>query len=406
MSSVHIIGAGPVGISTGILIRLLSPQTPVRISERYREYQRQHLVRLLPESIEGMIQVPALRDLQKQLQGNCAIRTYDLENLLLNQARKLGIEILYEQISDPTQIRARFPTTRHIIAADGAHSLCRSQIFNNDLRFKTPLQYAIEVKYEVNQKAHRLPTDKVLALEEEFGSFRPIEYIGKFKGGVTPVTLWILVDYDTYKQMENATFKEPYNLRKHSQKIPPKLLTSIHNWLGARCEIFHEVRSIERITRLELTAYASRNVVKMDHGLHWSLVGDAALGVPFFRSLNNGMISSSLLARAIAADLLPESSLSLKQRLEKKLICWIWKILPSALKGSDESCSAYLKRYAIQQTWLAYKEYLKAALKSQVVRFLNFLLWLKCMLSNEWYKQMDLDPFNKPSSESALARVY
>jgi 2-polyprenyl-6-methoxyphenol hydroxylase-like FAD-dependent oxidoreductase len=400
MPHVHVVGAGPVGLSFAIQAKLLlnkrQMEADVSVSEHHTTYKRQHLVRLTPESIQGMIELPAFNNLQKQLRLNCAIRTHDLEKLLLREARALGIKIIYEHIDDPKQLPIRYPGVSHLVGADGSHSLCRTKIFKNELLFKRPLQYAIEVKYEINQQGQRLPTDKILALEEAFGSFRPIEYIGKFKAGVTPITLWILVDPSIYMAMAPATFKEPYNLRQDSHKIPPKLLTSIQNWLQARCQLFGEVRSSERITRLELTAYSSYHVTRHENGVQWCLVGDAALGVPFFRSLNNGMLSATSLAQAISQDIIHSGSNRLDQRIKRTLISWTWKLLPSSLKGCDAASSAYLKLYAIQQTWLAYKEYTRAYFKSWVIRFLSFLLWLKSILANEWYGQMDLEPFARP----------
>lgn len=400
MPDVHIIGAGPVGLATAIQIKLRAPKTKVRITERHKIYQRQHVVRLNPESIKGMIALPPLADLHRQLSKRNVIRTHDLENLLLEQAKKLGVEILYKKVEAPREILSEFPQTAHIVGADGSHSLCRKQLFGNRFLFSKPLQYVIEIKYEVTGTTQRLPTEKILELESRFGDFRPIEYIGKLKEGVTPVTLWVLVDEKTFTDMKGATFKTPYFLRQDKNKMPSKLLTTIHNWIGARSELLGDIRARTdaRITTLKLGAYASLQVTRKERNVQWTLVGDAALGVPFFRSLNNGMIASTAAARAIAEDILERGSKkTFFQKTYQTLKSWIWTLVfPSSARSYSKDSSFAMKTYAVSQTWLAYKEYTFAFLKSLAIRVLTVLLWLKKRL-REFFEQMDLEPFNIPA---------
>lgn len=401
--SVSIIGGGPVGLSTAIQIKLKQPQTKIRIFERYNIYKRQHIVLLSPSSIKAMTAAPALKELYKRLRVHASIRTHDLENLLIKQARELGIEILYEQIKDPREIPLRFPDTRHVIGADGAHSLCRKSIFNDDLRFSKQLQHAIEVKYEVKGDTRRLPTEHILKLESRFGSFRPVEFIGRRKTETTPVTFWILVDKSTFDQMKEATFKTPYSLSQDRNKIPQTVLNAISNWMGARNSILGDIQSEipEKISSLSLPSYASKWVTKNESNVQWSLVGDAAFGVPFYRSINNGMICSSLLAQAVVNDLKEhQKPANLQQKLTKQIL----HLVPSFLKGFDDNSSNAMKIYAIKQTWIAYKEYTLAFLKSYAITLLSYLLWLKRIM-NDWISQMDVTPFTLPTSPAAQSQL-
>lgn len=56
----------------------------------------------------------------------------------------------------------------------------------------------------------------------------------------------------------------------------------------------------ERIGSITLSTYKANNVVKRHNGRSWALVGDAALGVPYFRSANAGLKCDTKLSKLLA----------------------------------------------------------------------------------------------------------
>ena len=60
-----------------------------------------------------------------------------------------------------------------------------------------------------------------------------------------------------------------------------------------------------KISKLTLSMYAAKKFATLaEGGQAWFFVGDAAMGVPYFRALNSGMIVGSQLALIVTRDLL------------------------------------------------------------------------------------------------------
>lgn len=91
----------------------------------------------------------------------------------------------------------------------------------------------------------------------------------------------------------------------------PELSRSVKIWLNARADKEERVKGSERMTAVKLRCYASRKVAttlptqgsqgqrNTAQPVSVFLVGDAAYGVPFFRSLNNGILSGTKLAETL-----------------------------------------------------------------------------------------------------------
>jgi hypothetical protein len=165
------------------------------------------------------------------------------------------------------------------------------------------LKYVIEIKYEVYGKGEKLDYVKYEYRTQKQMNFIIQEHIGTEKDDRTPITIHLLVDADTYEHMKSATFKQPYNLHSHKHLIPVDLLDTITIWLNVKKEYANEkkVENSEKITSVALTVYESAEVVHYneDKQQYTCLVGDAAFGVPFFRSLNNGIMCSRKLASCV-----------------------------------------------------------------------------------------------------------
>ncbi|CAF3694847.1 unnamed protein product [Adineta steineri] len=295
-----IIGGGPVGLFTAIQIKILVPQLNLVIYEKHVEYQRKHVLRLNKvATFFGFPSHPLLTNLIDNLPS--VVRTSVLESQLLELAKKLGIPIKYENIINLD----KFINAQMIIGADGSHSTVRQLVFNNKMKVQNILKYVIEIKYEVYGHGEKLDFIKYQYRTQKQFKYFIQEHIGSEKDNRTPITIHLLVDQHTYEQMKSATFKQPYYLHTHQHLIPNDLLDTITIWLNVKKEYADEkrVEHSERITSVALMIYQSAEVVhyQQDKQQQYNtcLVGDAAFGVPFFRSLNNGIICSRKLASCI-----------------------------------------------------------------------------------------------------------
>lgn len=304
MPDIIFVGAGPVGLFTAIQIKLQDPSLDVMMFEKYAEYQRKHVLIIDSDSYKNAHPDAHFQRIISGLHG--AVRTSVIEEQLLSFAREIGIEIQYENITSADSILARFPKTPVIVGADGSHSMIRQQIFGDRLDTYEDLQYVVEIKYEVEGAARQLNllNEYLPAITQT--NHLVTEHVGKEKDGRTPVSTRIFVNkatFDTLKDL-GVTFKNPLKLidaKNASTNETKKLFDSIHAWLIAREDLTGEKRIIdsEKITIINLPVYRSESFAVEQHNKKWFLVGDAALGVPYFRALNAGLMSGTQLAKII-----------------------------------------------------------------------------------------------------------
>lgn len=318
------VGAGPVGLMTAIQAKLYDPDLQILMLEKYTEYKRKHPLLLDQGSFKDTHPDFDFQRFVHQLPGN--IRTNELEDALLNYAKKLGIIIEYTPVTNCQEIASLYPDAEIIVGADGSHSVVHEQIFNHEYQIKKTLQYIAEIKYEVNGKTRELNKFTEVGPTISYADHFVSEFVGKEKEGLTPVSLRIFVDEKIYEKMKGASFKNPYHLTDINQSLDSEIVSlykSIHAWIMAREQLAGEKRieNSERITVTNLPVYASTEFAKEVNGKTWLLVGDAAFGVPYFRSLNNGILCSSQLAKSIHAkinNLSIENELSLSSSIYKK----------------------------------------------------------------------------------------
>jgi hypothetical protein len=303
------VGAGPVGLMTAIQTKLHYPNLDIIMLEKYTEYKRKHALQLAQSSFADAHPDEEFQKLIHSLDRD--IRTNELEDKLLVFAKNLNIKIDYTAVSDCNKLIEQYPDVNIIVGADGSHSIVHQQVFNHQYQLQKTMQYIVELKYEVEGKARPLNIFTEIGPTKSFSKHYVSEYVGHEKQGKTPLAIRIFVDHATYESMKEATFKSPYNLEKIDQIKEDNnhlaaLNKSIQAWLLARRNLANEnrIEGSERITITNLPIYASEHFVKESMGRTWFLVGDAAFGVPYFRSLNNGILCSSQLAKAINAKLL------------------------------------------------------------------------------------------------------
>lgn len=294
MPTVVIIGAGPVGLLTAIQIKLYQPSIQIKMFEKYQEYKRKHTLRVDAASFEG-----AHPDLKKY-SGNVATSTIETE--LKEQALSLGIEISYEEVIKVDDVLKRYPDVSLCIGADGAHSLVRKTYFEHeDIPYQN-LQYLLEFKCDVIG-------EKLLPLSwaQSAGALMHVdrlltEQVGRYneESQSTPLAIRMFISEKEFKalrgpQDDQATFKNPLSFDGLCQ-ANPDLGKQFREWLNYRQSIQAMGLAPIKISTTNLPAYTSNSYVKGTHHCFIALVGDAALGVPYFRSFNAGIKGSILLA--------------------------------------------------------------------------------------------------------------
>lgn len=326
MADIVIIGAGPVGLWNAIQIKKRRPQWDVQMYEKYELYQRSHVLRLDHWSLllygkniknehekkfyeevtgKGFLEIVA------QVAGSLYIKTNDLEAALKNYAKSLGIKIDLKNISSVEEVMLLHPECTQFIASDGAHSKMRTELLGENSKDTEDLQNIVEVKYQVKGKTKMLGNVGEQFNHNQNFNHMAFEYVGREKEGLTSITLRFFIDRKTYDTLPKAEFKSPIKLGINDETLPQCLIDDVNHYFEIRQKEFNDeiVEGSKTLTKLTLSVYTAKQfAIKKSHAA-WFLVGDAAMGVPYFRALNCGLILASRLAQILCA----------KDNLDKKV---------------------------------------------------------------------------------------
>ncbi len=300
---VLIVGAGPVGLFTAIEMKLLNPSLNIKILERNEQYSRHHILRLDESSLdqsEAYKKYEAVRNLKGY------VPTSEIEQTFLKLATDLGVEIERGvKVDDCNELLKQHPTAHTIIGADGARSKVRAQLFDDEKIIDTNLQYIVEIKYKVKgstDKLSKITYGPALGQVSHFVS----ENVGKEKNGTTPVSLFVFVSEQTYKEIRETPNAKLSDLKPNTAKMK-RLLNTIQPWLSLRKVALNEqmIKDSESINGVALNVYQSKLFAKQIGEKRAYLVGDAGAAVPFYRALNAGLIAARVTANEIATQSLP-----------------------------------------------------------------------------------------------------
>jgi 2-polyprenyl-6-methoxyphenol hydroxylase-like FAD-dependent oxidoreductase len=329
-----------VGLWTAIQVLKRSPTCAVTIYERHEVYQRSHVLQLDhwsmllygrnrrkgPNSGDSRqdeffqeVAGKSLSDMAWSPTKSLFIRTNDLEAAFKRYALALGAILKLQRIDAPEEVEALHPNCQHFIAADGAHSGMRRKLLGATDTSTHPLRHVVEVKYQVRGPAARLK-----ALPKQFAVNRKLkhlafEYVGKEKNGLVPVTLRFFLSEEAYSRVPQASFKEPLSV--DDPGLDPALRADIAAYMSHRTAAGGELycQGSGKVTKLVLSLYSAREFAIDRNGRGWFITGDAALGVPYFRALNSGMILSSRLAQILCAKSWP-----IREKLSRQL--WFYRV--------------------------------------------------------------------------------
>lgn len=348
------VGAGPSALYNIAQIKLYRPEMQILLLEKYPQYQREHILNIEDLSFEGSHPDESFQKLIKSLPRN--VLTTEIEDKFLNFVKGLGVEIKYEKVDNCKMLAERYPSAKLFIGGDGARSTVHEQIFNGELEVQKTLKYIAQVKYHVEGSA------KVIGFLKKSGVLSRsrhtiYEQIGKEKEGRSPVTLTILIDEPVFDKMKESRGGKFYQF-KDIEKIDSLLMRSIDVWLSARRAILGEKRvtdakgASERITVTDLSVSYSKEFYKELHGKKWCLIGDAAIRMPFFKSLNIGLVGGNQFAQWVNRFLQPESG---RQATNKSFsISSILKALAPDHPLQEYNC--YMKNLARDEATLAVRK--------------------------------------------------
>ena len=179
----------------------------------------------------------------------------------------------------------------------------------------------VHVRYEVKGTATALKPVQAAALFNAMGLVGE-EYVGKPRHGATPCTLTLVIDDESLLGVLKGATAQPLA----GALLETRLRTAITLWLNSKADLHEEIRvhGSEVITAVNLSIYCAQKYVtyasKIDatrslpidndqstqtqtvlpEDVAFAIVGDAAFGVPFYRSLNNGLVCASELASALS----------------------------------------------------------------------------------------------------------
>lgn len=366
---VVITGAGPSGLWLANQVKIHNPHLNVVVLEKRGTYTREHSVNLKRSSFNGIPDHPGLKEIVDKFKQKKFVKINLIEQELKTLAAKLDIDVRIQEVVKPMLLSQQFPNAKFFIGADGAHSIVRKEIFKDNLKFKQNLQYLVEVKYDVLGSSETF-NSKELGSAQLNSRTLVTESVSKKNAEKSTVSFRFFVNEDVYQKMKHARFNNPFKLDTHKHLIPAQVLSTIDGWIDKRKNKFGErrVENSERITAIPLEIYATKTFLKegVKPGTTWGLIGDAAMGFPFFRSMNTSFLSGTLLARAIANSFSP--SQPLLQRLFLPILKWIaGRSIEGNIPDSLVSSAAYFQA-------LSTLEGLAAKVKSLGIKVLQLFI--------------------------------
>lgn len=337
------VGAGPFGITAACLLKAINRDIRVVVIDKRPNPVRNHGLNTASDSINFILdrideilnknlvytQREALIDLRHQFSfwKGKFIRTNDIENILTEKARKMGVIVLreekFEVKADKIKILLDSATeesqtelgqvlkAKVITAGEGAHSPFRHGLFENKLTESETLQYLVELKFQVDGHAVPRGVKESSLMSSTCGNYA-VESMNKHPMDKDkPVTLHSFVSKDLYDSLRvkdaegkiKGVFANPWTLNelrerakqdRHAREVYIQILRYLKD-LSHRQGNCKEAK----ISTLDLTIYRSERAVLEYKGHYVLLGGDAFSGMVLERGWNKAIMEATLNAIAI-----------------------------------------------------------------------------------------------------------
>ncbi len=340
---VHIVGAGPVGLFLASLLQTAEGQQ-VRIYERRSAYTRTRMVALAPYLIADSIEsyradvidgqdVEAIFDhteletrlayrravasdlrelLQEWTQGFVPLNTIELTLRELIETRDTGTVTRIDREVTADEALSMLGPDDTLVDCTGSRSLLRDALVpptdgsasGNTQRYR--MEYALVVTFLYDQP---YVCDEYCKFYKNVGNtdhkFIPAVHRTFHDGSVSHVTGIVGISQEEFEAMP-GTFDGAW-LREHF----PGVAASMDRFIEKiRAETHGSIVGDLDITRIPLEVYHARNVSNrhwrdsgLDHPMAWArvfLLGDSAIGSPYFQSISLGLENAFFLAGHLA----------------------------------------------------------------------------------------------------------
>jgi hypothetical protein len=347
--TVHVIGAGPVGLLLTALLQ--SMEFSVRLYEKRPKYTRTRMVKLSSfliadsvedycadyidgETVKAVFEVAEIEEslafrksipgdlvslLREWAQGFCPLNSIEEAlSSLIDSRGKNGVERITTNMTAGQAIAMLGPQDI-LVDCTGCKSLLRDHLVpgsdtgNKDANtFNIQLEYAIVVTFVYNQEYQCNEYCKYYKNAENFQyKFIPAVDRTCYDGNISFVSGIVNITPEDYNEMP-ATFDGQW-LRTHF----PQVARSMDRFVDKiKQETHGEIVGNVDVVRIPLNLYRGLNVTSRqwlgqensDHPFTSSpvfLVGDSALGSPYFQSISLGLESAMHLAGLIGQRSVP-----------------------------------------------------------------------------------------------------
>lgn len=350
---VHVVGAGPVGLLLAALLQSVEGLS-VHLYEKRQDYKRTRMVKLAPylvadslesyradqidgENVEAVFDPPELEDglalrqsiapdlralLQEWSQGFCPLNVIERSLSTLIDARASNSVQRTRTVITPEDAMSVLAPGDILIDCTGCNSLLRDHLVpdasgvegSNTLTIR--LEYAIVVTFLYGQAYVCNEACKYYKnIENDEYKFIPAVHRTFYDGNISHVTGIVNITAEDYDAMPSR-FDGQW-LRDHF----PGVARSMDRFIDKiKQETHGEVMGDLEIVRIPLNLYRARNATSRswrtaahsDHPFASSpvfLLGDSAIGSPYFQSISLGFECAMYLAGLIARRDLPVSEM-------------------------------------------------------------------------------------------------
>ncbi len=351
------VGAGPIGALTVWGLVRQNPNLRGKILEKYQEPQRKHTLLMQHRQLKKVIDaaIPEheqsaffisndpIAALYRRLQNDARIRTNELQAILLNALEPHHVDIEYTKVEPDTlhsQIFMTYPNVKLVLGADGVKSTINQTLFPPDNQYKQVFDYLLVLRYEVTG-AVNADFNHELKLYEQMSHLGIIasEIIGKTVDNKTPVTLQIVISKEDYEPLQSASFKEPITLKNlhHQDKktLSHGLETFVTNYLAQLSWRKGILSDSIKISAIEAPATAVKQVFICNESTHQVpvvLIGDASLGLSYFKGLNAGLESTAKLLEMLSDQTIFKNPAHIIDRLTHYQNWFLNKFVPKKIK--------------------------------------------------------------------------